>query len=102
MAGDVNLFFNDQDGDMSTAEIEVRAVADLACHAGAFGLAVRNRLTAMLLSNVQVMIAEKDSRRRGLAVTALQMLMVYAVQDLVSQLHCVVCKEERMASIARP
>jgi hypothetical protein len=37
----------------------------------------------MLLSNVQVMIAEKDSRRRGLAVTALQMLMAYASQDLV-------------------
>ena len=43
MAGDVNLFFNDRDGDMSTAEIEVRAVADLALRAGACGLAVHNR-----------------------------------------------------------
>lgn len=97
MAGDVNLFFNDRDGDMSTAEIEVRAVADLALRAGACGLAVHNRQTAMPLSSVQVMIAEKDSRRRGLAVTALQMLMAYASQDLVSRLPCVVCRKQRMA-----
>lgn len=83
MAGDVNLFFNDPDGDMSTAEIEVQAAA-LAFHAGAHGLAVHIRHTAMLVSSVQVMIAEKDSRRRGLAVTALQMLIAYASQDLVS------------------
>ena len=37
------------------------------------------------------MIAEKGSRRHGLAETALKMLMAYAAQDLVSQISTCEC-----------
>jgi Acetyltransferase (GNAT) domain len=81
MAGDVNLFFNDLDGDTSVAEIEVQTSARHALHAAAVPITAWTTASFSL----QVMIADQASRRHGLAATALQMLMAYAAQDLVSQ-----------------
>lgn len=88
MVGDVNLFFNDADGDMRTAEIEVRLISSpglrpTLLHAAADVVTGAYCGSCVVPHSVQVMIAERGSRRRGLAATALQMLMAYASLDLV-------------------
>ncbi|CAD7702917.1 unnamed protein product [Ostreobium quekettii] len=67
MAGDVNLFWNDEDP--SCAEIEV-------------------------------MVAEEGSRRRGLACEALQLFMAYATRVLGVQRFVAKIGEDNVASIA--
>ena len=69
MIGDVNLFLNDRDDDMSIAEIEV-------------------------------MIAERDFRRKGCATKALQLLMHYAHNTLGITRFYAKINESNLDSIA--
>ena len=93
MAGDVNLFWNDLE-ETTTAEIEVscRTLQTVMSVATRIQLAAQGTSScsssgaaciAKALQCAQVMIAERASRRRGLAREALRMLMGYGASDLV-------------------
>ncbi|DBA90782.1 TPA: N-acetyltransferase 9 [Trebouxia sp. C0004] len=98
MIGDVNLFLNDVD-EPSVAEIEVTR-SQMHCKHMQLVLthlentillhqcnsATRNQTKSVLWPSIQIMIAVKASRRKGLAFEALTIFMAYAVKYLAHKL----------------